>query len=274
MNLTDVDLVHASPPLDAIMPAGGQDVLLYAFGGASLALLLYAIYISAVWKNWLPTLFWFGGLTAVMVEAIADLGLNAVHPPVGQLNAFTSHGHPIPWHIVFAYPAYYGSTQILLWPMIAKRTLTSSMAWKIFGISVIWVTLLEQFPLANGIWIYYGIHAFKIGHMPISMIVPNAASVIMVFLIIYKLAPAMNQGWKRLLAIPAIGLTALGTHVGSAALMYNVMGMNLERMGPAFLNTMALISIVIGVVAVWMTIELAADKNDTSQPISSKASKN
>ena len=264
MGITEVDLVRAMPPLDAVMPATAQIVILFAFGGLSLAFLLYAVYLSIRWKNWLPTLFWFGGLTAVMVEPIADLGLHAIHPPVGQLNAFTTHGHPIPLHILFAYPAYYAGSLIALWPMIAKRTLTSGFAWKIFWISVVWVAMIEQVPLFYGIWVYYGPHAFKIGLMPISMIVPNAASVVMVLLIVYKLAPAMNNGWKRLIAIPAVGISALGTHVGSAALMYNVMGMNLEKFGPVFLNLMALISVALGVVAVWMTIELTRDKSDTS----------
>ncbi len=271
MTPNEIDFAHATPPLDALMPAVAQQYIVVAFGAMAVIFLLYAIHLSVKWKNWLPTLFWFGGLCAVMVEAIADLTLHAIHPPVGQWNAFTVHGHPIPWHIVFAYPSYYAGTLIALWPVIAKRTLTRGLAWKIFWIGAIWVTLIEQIPISQGIWVYYGPHSFKIGYMPISMIIPNAASVVMVLLIIYKLAPSISGGWKQWLAIPAVPICALGTHAGSAALMYNVMGMDLDKLGPAFLNVMALISVAIGFVAVWMTIELTQDKSDTSRPFASVA---
>jgi hypothetical protein len=49
------------------------------------------------------------------------------------------------------------------------------------------------------------------------------------------------------------------------------MGMDLDKLGPNFLNVMTLISIVIGFVAVWITIELTQDKNDTSRPFASVA---
>jgi hypothetical protein len=227
--------------------------------------LLYSIYLSARWKNWLPVLFWFGGLTACVVEPIADANLHALHAPIGQWNAFTSHGHPIPWHIFLAYPFYYAGTLIAAWPLIARRTLTRSLAWKIFWIGAIWCTLLEQIPLIYGVWIYYGPQPFRIGHMSIAMIVPNMASIVMTMLIIYKLAPSINSGWKRLMAIPAVGMSALGAHTASGALMYLVMGMDLDKLGQDWLNVMGAISIMLGFVCVWMTMELTEDKSDTSQ---------
>jgi hypothetical protein len=84
------------------------------------------------------------------------------------------------------------------------------------------------------------------------------------------LAPSINSGWKRFIAIPAVPITALATHAGSSGFMYDVMGMDLQKLGMVFLDTMAVISAVMGVVAVWITIELTQDKSDTTQPIATR----
>jgi hypothetical protein len=270
MILATIDFNEALPPLDAVMPATSQTVIFFAFALTGIGFLLYAIYLAKRWNNWLPVMFWVGSLLAVSLEPVADMALHAIHPPVGQWNAFTSHGFPIPWHIVFAYSFYYSAMLILFWPMIARRTLTRRLAWTIFVIGAVWVTLIEQIPISKGIWLYYGPQAFRIGVMPISMIVPNAASVSMVTYIIYKLAPSINTGWKRFIAIPAVPITALATHAGSSGFMYDVMGMDLQKLGLVFLNMMAVISAVMGVVAVWITIELTQDKSDTTQPIATR----
>jgi hypothetical protein len=265
MSVYDIDYNRALPPLDAVMPYTPQLVITILFVGLSVAFLVWALYLCKKWSSWMPLLFWIGGLCACVVEPIADANLHALHAPVGQWNAFTAHGHPIPWHIFLAYPFYYGGTLIALWPMFAKRTLTRSTAWKIFWISAIWVTALEQIPLYYDVWIYYGMHPMKIGMMSLAMVIPNAASVVMAMLIMYKLLPSINEGWKRLMAIPAVAIASLGTHVGSGALIYNVMGMDLVAIGQGWLNVLGFISIGIGIVAVWMTMELTEDKSDTSR---------
>jgi len=267
MSVYDIDYNHDLPPLNAVMPYTPQLWVTIIFVGLSAAFLLYGIYLSIKWKNWLPVLFWFGGLTACVVEPIADANLHALHAPIGQWNAFTSQGHPIPWHIFLAYPFYYGGTLIAIWPVIARRTMTRSFAWKLFIIGAVWCTLLEQLPLAYGVWIYYGMQPFRIGHMSIAMIVPNMASIVMAVLIMYKLAPSINTGWKRLIAVPAVGMASLGAHTASGALMYLVMGMDLEKIGQTNLNILGFISIVLGFVCVWMTMELTEDKSDTSKAL-------
>lgn len=263
--LDSIDFDHALPPIDAVMPQTPQLIVTILFTGLAVIFLIYAIWLSLKWKSWMPVLYWIGGQAAVVVEPIADAVLHAVHAPVGQWNVFTSHGHPIPWHIFIAYPWYYGATQILAWPLIARRTLDRKLAWKIFWIGAVWVTLLEQIPILYGVWIYYGPHPFKIGLMPVTMVVPNMASVVMTLLVIYKLAPSINTGWKQLIAIPATGMTALGAHAGSGALMYTIMGMNLEKMGPLWLNLWGAVSLVLGLICVWMTIEICLDRQDQSK---------
>lgn len=267
MSVYDINYNRALPPLDAVMPATPQLVVTLLFVGLSVFFLFYALYLSRKSNNWLPFLFWLGGFASVVVEPIADANLHAVHAPIGQWNAFTAHGHPIPWHIVLAYPFYYGGSLIAGWSIFQHRTMTRSLAWKIFWISAFWVTALEQIPLHYGVWIYYGPHPIKVGLMSLAMVIPNAASVTMALLIMYKLTPSINTGWKRLMAVPAVAIASLGTHVGSGALIYNVMGMDLVAMGPLWLNIIGFISIAIGFVAVWMTIELCQDKTDTTQPL-------
>ncbi len=88
-----------------------------------------------------------------MLEPMADVLGNVIHPPVGQIFAFQSKGHPVPWHIVLGYIWYYGMLNIFLFDRFVARSMTPALWWKIAAIVFIAVTAVEQIPIYFGVWV-------------------------------------------------------------------------------------------------------------------------
>ena len=113
-NLLSPNLTYTLPPPDLLMPQAAQNVIVAVFDGGAVLLLLYAIYVACSRRSLLPVLFLIAGGFGVMLEPMADVLGNVIHPPLGQINAFQAEGHPVPWHIVLGYVWYYGSLNIFL----------------------------------------------------------------------------------------------------------------------------------------------------------------
>lgn len=255
MSLNSPDLSYVLPPADLVMPQVAQHWMIIAFGGMAAALGLYALYLSITRRSALPLLFLFGGLFTVMLEPVADVMGNAIHPPVGQDNVFTVEGHPIPLHIVLAYFWYFGATQILLFDRFVAQTITPGFWWKTFWVSLVAVVAVEQIPLYYGVWTYYGPHAFKIGLMPVSMIFPNVASVMIPALVAYRLMPLLT-GWRQVLVLPLIPAAAMAGHAGGGLPSYNAQGLSMDMISPLMVNLGGIATIIFSVLLVWVAIKI------------------
>jgi hypothetical protein len=251
------DLTYTQPTVDAVMPATPQLVCLLFFGGFTVLLTVYALYLSLTRRSWLPVLFVLAGLLTVLLEPIADVMGNAIHSPVGQNNAFTTNGHPIPWHIVLAYPWYFGAAQVLLFGRFQKQNIRASFWWKVFAVSFVAVTAVEQIPLAYHLWVYYGYQPHKIGMMPIWMSAANTASVLVPAIVVYRLFPVVQKGWKQLLVLGLVPAFAMGGHAAAGLPIYNALGLRTEDPSThPWIQLASVATVALSILVVWACITM------------------
>jgi hypothetical protein len=254
-NLVSPNLTYTLPLPNLVMPQGPQEVILAVFGGGAVLLVLYAIYQAYSRRSWLPVLFLVAGGFSVLLEPMADVLGNVIHSPVGQINAFQAEGHPVPWHIVLGYVWYYGLLNIILFDRFIARSMTPALWWKTAFWSALAVTAVEQVPIYYGLWVYYGVHPFKLGIMPISMAAPNAASVIIPSLLIYRLMPIL-KGWRQLLVLSIIPCTVVGTHAGASVPSYTALGQDTANMPMWILEVATLITTAWSLMLIWLGINI------------------
>jgi hypothetical protein len=271
------NLDYTQPPVDAVMPGTPQFVCLLFFGGFTVLLTAYAVFLSVRRRSWLPLLFVVAGLFTVLLEPIADVMGNAIHSPVGQNNAFTTNGHPIPWHIVLAYPWYFGAAQVVLFDRFRKQNITPAFWWKTFAVAFVAVTAVEQIPLHFHLWVYYGYQPHQIGMMPIWMSAANTASVLVPAIMVYKLFPALT-GWKQLLVLGLVPSFAMAGHAAAGLPIYNALGLNTEDPSTHWMIQLASVTTVaLSFLVVWACIAIgtprAADKPEVADEPQSTGSR-
>jgi hypothetical protein len=252
--MSSPDLTQSLPDPNWVMDQTGQDVLLCVFGGAAVLFGAYCIYLSYERSSWLPVLFFVAAGASIMLEPIADLLGNVQHPRVGQINAFTVAGQPIPVHVLIAYAWYYGWAQVFLFDRFRERSMTPRLWTKIGLGAFAFVLLLEQIPASQHLWIYYGKQPLEIGYMPVWMAAANMASVMVVAIISYWLYPILT-GWRSLLIVAVVPATVLGAHTFAAIPSYMVI--NADPAVPwVVLQLGGLATVGLSVLVVWIAIAL------------------
>jgi hypothetical protein len=262
MNNTELsapDLTYTLPEVAYVMPQAIQDYVLYIFGGGTVLLVMYALYVSFKKSSALPFLFLFGGLFSIMLEPLADVMGNVIHAPVGQIFAFQAEGHPVPWHVVLGYVWYYGLLNICLFDKFRAGTMTPLLWWKATFWAFVSVTLVEQVPILFGVWVYYGEHPFHIGVMPLAMISANFASVIVSGLVVYRVMPIL-KGWRQLLVLPLVPATVIGSHTGASIPSYIALGQNTAEIPFWILQAGSLLTFGFSIMLVWVTINIVHNR--------------
>ena len=281
-NLLSPNLTYTLPPPDLLMPQAAQNVIVAVFDGGAVLLLLYAIYVACSRRSLLPVLFLIAGGFGVMLEPMADVLGNVIHPPLGQINAFQAEGHPVPWHIVLGYVWYYGSLNIFLFDRFVARSMTPALWWKTAFWSAVAVTAVEQIPIYYGLWVYYGEHAFRIGLMPLAMASANAASVMIPSLLVYRLMPIL-KGWKQFLVLALVPCTVVGTHAGASVPSYTALGQDTASIPFWILQGGTLLTAGFSLMLIWLGINIIhnrfpeaqsyamdEDNNSADKPMASK----
>ena len=248
------------------MPQTGQEICLAVFSGGAVLLVLYACYQAYSRKSWLPVPFLLAGGFSVMLEPMADAWGNVIHPPVGQVYAFQAEGHPVPWHIVVGYVWYYGLLNIILFDRFIARTMTPSLWWKTAFWSALAVTAVEQMPIYFGLWVYDGVHAFNLGIMPLSMAAPNAASVMIPSLLIYRLMPILT-GWWQLLVLALVPCLVVGTHTGASIPSYLTLGQDTATMPFRILQAGTLVTTAFALMLIWPEIRMSLPSSIRQGPV-------
>jgi hypothetical protein len=258
-NLVSPNLTFTLAPPGLIMPQEGQELLIWLFGGGAVLLVLYTVYQSINRRSVLPLLFPLAGACSIMLEPVADLLGNVMHPPVGQVNAFVAKGQPIPWHVLFGYIWYYSILSIVLFNRFQARTMTSALWWKCALWVAVGVTVFEQIPIYYGIWVYYGTHAFKVGFMPLSMAAANTASVILPSLIVYRLMPILT-GWRQVLVLLLVPCVVVGTHSGASIPSYIALGQDTATVPTWVLQAGAGLTTIYSLMLIWLGINLVHNR--------------
>jgi len=251
-----LDLVHTQPPSDLLMPALSQLLTTAVYGVGAVFFIGYALWLARRERSSLPLLFLAGALLTIFLEPVVDLLGNAVHPQIGQLNLLTTNGHPVPWAVLIGYVWYFAAAPLLCWRQLQERSLTREFVWKAFATVVASAAIVEQIPLAFGVWVYYGEQGLKLGLMPAWWIFANTAAVMVPFLLLYKLLPQL-QGWRQALVPLLMPMGAFMGHAGAAWPMYNVLGTDTVNLSPLLLHGTSLASIGLSLLLVWAVMLMA-----------------
>jgi hypothetical protein len=244
---------YTQPPVYTMPPTGELIYLIFA-GSAATLVALYALYLAVTRRTVFPLLICVGAFLTVLLEAPADILGNAVHSQIGQRNAFSVKGAPVPWGVVLTYGFYAATLPVLLFDRIKAQSLTPKHWWMIYGVGLLGVCGIEQIPVHFGLWHYFGYQPFKIWEMPISMIFANAACVLVPVLLVYKLYPVLT-GWRQLLVV---GLIPTGTMAGWAAAslaMVNALGTDTQA-NHGIVQIAAIVTIGLSLLVAWASITI------------------
>jgi hypothetical protein len=244
---------YTQPPVYSMPPTA--ELIYLTFAGIAAALVaLYALYLAVTRRTAFPLLICAGAFLTVLLEAPADILGNAVHSQLGQRNAFTVKGAPVPWGVVLTYGSYAATLPVLLFDRIKAQSLTPRFWWKTYAASLLAVGAVEQIPVHFGLWHYFGYQPFKIWEMPISMIFANAACVVVPALMVYRLYPILT-GWRELLVV---GLIPIGTMAGWAAAslaIINALGTDTEA-NHGIVQMAAFATIGLSLLVTWAAITI------------------
>jgi hypothetical protein len=244
---------YTQPPLYHMPPTGELIYLWFAAAAAALVA-LYALYLALTRRTVFPLLVCVGAFLTVLLEAPADILGNAVHSQLGQHNAFTIKGAPVPWGVVLTYGFYAATLPVAIFDRIKAQTLTPRFWWGIYAASLLAVCAVEQFPVHFGLWHYFGYQPFKIWEMPVSMVFANAACVVVPALLVYKLYPVL-LGWRQLLVV---GLIPIGTMAGWAAAslaIINALGTDTEA-NHGIVQIAAIATVGLSLLTAWAAITI------------------
>ena len=236
------------------MPSPAGEILLAIFGGGAAVFVAYCAYLSYRKRSPLPLLFALAGGASIMLEPIADALGKVQHPPVGQINAFVTAGQPIPWAIALGYFWYFGLGPILLWRFAEGRSMTPRRWYVAAVLAFLAVTLVEQVPIAMGLWKYYGHQPLVMGLMPIDMAIANMVSVILPMVVLYAAWPILT-GWRQLLVLALVPICVVGGHTAAAAPAYMLIDANPD-VPSVFVHLAGAVTCVFSVLIVWFSVKL------------------
>lgn len=248
------DLTQPLPDPHWAMPSPAGEYLLAIFGGGAAMFVLYCAFLSYRKRTPLPLLFAVAGGCSIMLEPIADALGNVQHPPVGQINAFVTMGQPIPWAIALGYIWYFGLGSILLWRFAEQRTMTPRRWYFAAGLAFLAVTIVEQIPIAIGLWKYYGHQPLVAGVMPIDMAIANMVSVILPMMVLYAIWPILH-GWRQLLVLPLVPICVVGGHTAAAAPAYMLINAN-PNVPSLFVHLAGVVTCAFSLLIVWFSATL------------------
>jgi hypothetical protein len=252
--MTTPDLTQPLPDPHWAMPSPAGEYLLAIFGGGAAVFVAYCAFLAYRKRSPLPVLLALAGGCSIMLEPIADALGKVQHPPVGQINAFVTIGQPIPWAIALGYIWYFGLGPILLWRFAAQRTMTPRRWYFAAGLAFLAVTIVEQLPIAIGLWKYYGHQPLVAGVMPIDMAIANMVSVILPMMVLYAIWPILH-GWRQLLVLPLVPICVVGGHTAAAAPAYMLIDAN-PNVPSIFVHLAGIITCAFSLLIVWFSATL------------------
>jgi hypothetical protein len=244
---------YTQPPVYS-MPSSGELIYLIFAGSAAALVALYALYLAVTRRSGFPLLICVGAFLTVLLEAPADILGNAVHSQLGQRNAFTIKGAPVPWGVVLTYGFYASTLPVVLFDRIKAQTLTPKIWWTIYGASLLGVCGIEQIPVHFGLWHYFGYQPFKVWEMPISMVFANAACVVVPALLVYKFYPVLT-GWRQVLVVALIPSGTMAGWAAASLAIVNALGTDTEA-NHGIVQIAAIATVVLSLLVTLATITL------------------
>lgn len=213
---------YPQAPFDAVMPAQAQHVTLWIAIVMLAGFVLYGLWRCVQEKSALPVLYFVAGFCTILLEPLVTHMGHAIHPPVGQINLFTTADRAIPWHIALIYSFYFGAVYLFLMPKLSSGTATRGFVWKAYFCICVLAYLIEIVPVHLGLWVYYPTQALWIwkGGMPLFWTFVNAACIFLPMALMTLLWSSL-RGIGQLLVIPISVMGANMAHFGAGVTYYN-----------------------------------------------------
>lgn len=213
---------YPQAPLDAVMPAAAQEVVLGIAVVALSGFFVLSLFQAKKTKSLLPPLFLVAGFVTILLETLVTHMGHAVHPEIGQISIFKAADRAIPWHIALIYSFYFGAVYMFMFERIRTGTFTREFVWKSYFFTCALAYCIEIVPVQIGLWVYYDHQALWLwkGGMPLFWTFVNAGCIYMALTLIKLFYPIL-RGWKQLLVIPLSAMGAQMGHFGAGFPYYN-----------------------------------------------------
>jgi len=217
-----IETNYPGPPVDAVLPAGPHEVILWITLAVLAACLLIALKVSLREKTALPVLFLLAGFCTIPLESlVCHLG-HAWHPVIGQNTLYTSYGVSVPVYIALIYSFYFGGAYLAMYSRLqGKQPFTAAWVWKAYFVTCALAYLIEVVPLQLGMWIYYDKQALWLWHggMPLFWTFVNAACIFGGLTLIRFFMPVL-RGWKQILVVLLSPVGVIMVHLGTGFPFY------------------------------------------------------
>ncbi|MBT8339658.1 MAG: hypothetical protein HKP58_07770 [Desulfatitalea sp.] len=257
--MNTITINYPGPPVDAVMPATGQTILLGLSTAIVLVTLVFAIRMAAKYKSALPVLFMVAGFCTVILEPMVDNFGHIVFPEIGQIMLFKTHDRAIPVFVALIYAFYFPIVFLTLFPRIVNNDFTAGLIWKSFFIALVPAWFLEMIPIRLHWWIYYDNQALWLwkNSLPLFWVFVNITCVFVALTLIKFLYPLM-KGWKQLLVIVLSPMGAVMGHFGAGFPFYNATN---STASPLVVNLCGLVSIGLCFLIMMICVNVLVNKN-------------
>jgi hypothetical protein len=191
------------PPVDAVLSAAQQNVLLWQMRIVVLVLAAAVAYGIQDWRTTKSPVFLLlvlGGGLAVPFEPFNDILGGCWHPIIGQEPVFELMGRPMPLWVVMIYFAYYGVQAAVTYRILRSGIKARSM-WLLFIVPVLVDIALEVVLMRWDLYYYYGNQPLVFFKFPLYWAVGNSAVVFMAAVVAVFAEPHLTAGKRLAMAL-------------------------------------------------------------------------
>ncbi|MBT8340000.1 MAG: hypothetical protein HKP58_10410 [Desulfatitalea sp.] len=168
------------------MPQTAQTVAIILFAAIVAVIVGYVIRFSMKNKVSYPIWMIIAIFLATPYETHTALLGHFVYPQEGQISVFSLYGIPMPLYLVLIYVVYVAPFMLFIFNSMEKGTMTPSLWWKMFFISVPCAFMFEPLAIHFGLWNYWGANQpMKILGFPLWWAFVNPTGLMIMTLTVY-----------------------------------------------------------------------------------------
>lgn len=164
------------PPVDAVMPALAQDVMIGLTGLGTVIVVLLSLREMRRRGDLVPLYVLLGAALAIFYEPLGDMLGMAYYPEVGQIAWIDTFGRKTPLFIALIYFCYFPPF-ILFFLRALEEGISAARWWRLWATTVLATFLFEPLPVHLGLWLYYGAQPFVVFGFPLYWAFVNATFV-------------------------------------------------------------------------------------------------
>jgi hypothetical protein len=164
------------PPVDAVMPAMAQNVMIGLTGLGAFAVVLLSLREMRRRGDRVPLYVLLGAALAIFYEPVGDMLGMAYYPAIGQVVWIDTFGRKTPLFIALIYFCYFPPF-ILFFLRALDAGISTARWWRLWAATVLATFLFEPLPVHLGLWLYYGTQPFVVLGFPLYWAFVNASFV-------------------------------------------------------------------------------------------------